>query len=379
MRPFRSAAPPGVGPLQTTSLKMLSLLGTPSAIAVADSTPAFRLGSGMVARSGTCPPPVTSWSRLHLFGRISSPPHPLLACSCHSSSSYFSFHFSCHSPISAFSLPMLSISLSCYSSPASPLLCPIPLVASSYYTPTTTHRPSTQPFCSVFSCNCRPRSLPLSLLWCAHPSFMAVLVLFVFPQVSGAGPRPALTGRGRCPWPRRLLGVHRAHVPPSQLTFRIDYLVAVPCYGAVHCTFHNLTLFRICLPPKFASHTLSCHASASCIPSARLSDCPAARSSVTSPVLRPLPLSPCPYWPYSYHATIPPLSAHPCPLALLSHPPTTPPPPNISHSLVLFLSFPVISASLPPPVLVMEHTPLIVFTHTLLLPVAYYTPLAISH
>ena len=158
MRPFRSAAPPGIGPLQTTSLKMLSLLGTPSAIAVADSAPAFRLGSGMVARSGTCPPPVTSWSRLRLFGRISSPLHPLLACSCHSSTSYFSlarlsFHFTCHSPSSPFSLPMLSVSLFCYSSPPlTPSLPARPLVASSYFTPTTTHRPSTRPFCSVFPC-----------------------------------------------------------------------------------------------------------------------------------------------------------------------------------------------------------------------------------
>ncbi len=67
MHSSRSAAPPGLGPLKTTPLKVLGLLGTSRPWAAAGSTPAFRLGFEVVARSGTRPPPVTSWSLLLKF------------------------------------------------------------------------------------------------------------------------------------------------------------------------------------------------------------------------------------------------------------------------------------------------------------------------
>ena len=172
MHSSRSAAPPGLGPLQTTPLKVLGLLGTSRPWAAAGSTPAFRLGFEVVARSGTRPPPVTSWSLLLKF------------CHHHSSFSPFPFLTAGASdllprasyPLAAiFELPRNSPS-TCYAS-ASPTQLPLPQHRSFLAPP---HSLTTRYF----------PALPV------HPMSSPALCLFP-PRASGSGPRPAAGGLGR--------------------------------------------------------------------------------------------------------------------------------------------------------------------------------------
>ncbi len=190
MHSSRSAAPPGLGPLKTTPLKVLGLLGTSRPWAAAGSTPAFRLGFEVVARSGTRPPPVTSWSLLLKFW------HP--------------------------SIMLLSVPLPHHWGVRSPSWCilsPCRHIRASHHSPITCFAPASP--------------TPDTFQHTLSNVFTFILAFFPSIWVSGSVPRPTgvvpPSDRGRCPRLRRLLGVHRAHVPPSQLTFRIACLLRSPC------------------------------------------------------------------------------------------------------------------------------------------------------
>ncbi len=160
MHSSRSAAPPGLCPLQTTPLKVLGLLGTSRPWAAAGSTPAFRLGFEVVARSGTRPPPVTSWSLLLKFyhHHSSFSPSPFLTAGASDLLPRASY------PLAAiFELPRNSPS-TCYAS-ASPTQLPLPQHRSFLAPPhclTTHYSPALPVQSHVFPCTL---SFPPSGKW----------------------------------------------------------------------------------------------------------------------------------------------------------------------------------------------------------------------
>ncbi len=207
MHSSRSAAPPGLCPLQTTPLKVLGLLGTSRPWAAAGSTPAFRLGFEVVARSGTRPPPVTSWSLLLNFCRHLSrfSPFPFLTAGTSDLLPHASYPLAAISSFPTTVLPPATLL-------HRPLNCLSPSTALSSRPPTASPPVTSQHSLSI---PCLPQ----------HSVFSPLGQV----ALARGRPRAALADRGRCPWLRRLLGVHRAHVPPSQLTFRVACLLRSPC------------------------------------------------------------------------------------------------------------------------------------------------------